>query len=299
MVANVSFNPNKTTNAAGSFSTETVGYIQGIALDAPNTRNNLAGGVLAQSETIPMWGGVAIYEDVPSAISNSAPNPVLGGKVGRATALTGAKPLTGFSVFDQDHSMINTPQSPVPQAASDMSVHFYRLGSGARIAVKAADGLVNLQGELITTQVSWDFANQQLVPYAAAYSDVTITGAVWASTGGGQVNFTVGTDLSAVLNAGDVINVTDVVNTGGVATDVFNGAFVVKSVPDSTHVIVDYIAAGSPGTYASGGTITGGGGALPCKILDVQSGNSMTVDYDSDTGFATWDRSGTTVLILI
>jgi len=57
----------------------------------------------------------------------------LGGNVGRATALTGSKALTGFSAFDQDYAMINTPQSPVPTSASFGQVNFYRLGSNARI----------------------------------------------------------------------------------------------------------------------------------------------------------------------
>ena len=35
------------------------------------------------------------------------------------------------------------------------------------------------------------------------------------------------------------------------------------------------------------------------KVLSVEVGNSMTVSYDPVTGFATWNRSGTTAIILI
>lgn len=39
--------------------------------------------------------------------------------------------------------------------------------------------------------------------------------------------------------------------------------------------------------------------ALACKILDVNSGNSKVVSYNSGTGFATWNGSGSAVLIQI
>lgn len=204
-MSTISFNPVLTTNAAGSFNVSSTGYIQGIALDQPAIRNSLAGGILADDETLPMWGGVGIYEKIPTAGARDT----LGGVLGRSTALAGAKPLIGFSVFDQDHSMINTPQSPVPLAGSRMGVNFYRLGSGARIAVKCDPALVNLEGGLVTQQVSWDFDAQQLIAYNA-----------------------------------------------------------------------------TPG-------------ALPVKVLDVQVGNSMTVSFDAITGFATWDREGTTAILLI
>ena len=35
------------------------------------------------------------------------------------------------------------------------------------------------------------------------------------------------------------------------------------------------------------------------RVLDVLVGNSMTVNYNSVTGFATWNRSGTIAIILI
>jgi hypothetical protein len=293
MAAQISFNPVLTTNASGSFNIQSEGYFQGTALNDPAVRNALAGGVLATTETLPMWGGVGIAEFVPG----TSPNPALGGNIKRATSLTGATALTGFSVFDQVHSMTTTPQSPVPLAGSSMSVNFYRLGSGARLALKAAPGLIALDGGIITQQVSWDFVGQQLVPYSPTYAANTITGAVWASTSGGRTTFTVSTDPTTLLDAGDVINVSGVVSTGGTGVG-FNGAFVVVSTT-STTIVVTQAAASSPGTYSSGGSVAAGGGALACKVLEVALGNSMTVLYDAVTGFATWDRSGTTVVIQI
>lgn len=157
MSAQVSFNPTLTTNALGSFSIESNGLVQGIANDDPSARNELAGGQLATTETIPMWGGVAIYEKIPTGNYGN-----FGGAVGRAASQA---TLTGFSVFNQAHAGLTSPQSPVPLFASGITISFYRLGSGARIAVKVDPALVSLEGGLITQQVSWDYTNQQLVAY--------------------------------------------------------------------------------------------------------------------------------------
>lgn len=299
MVANMTFNPYVQSNAVGSFNISATGYVQGTAMDDPSTRYRLRGGILNTTEVLPMWGGVGIYQYVPGPVTGTPPtNPsfTLGGNVGRATALTGAKALTGFSVFDQAYGMVQTPQSPVPLAGSGSSVNFYPLGSLARVAVKCDPSLISLEGGLITAQVSWDFVSQELVPYAPAYNAVTITGAVWANTAGGQTTFAVGTDLTSTLVAGDDIDVSGVVSTGGTGVG-FNGFFTVVSVPDSTHVVVSQPAASSPGTYSSGGTIAAGGGALPVKILYVSPTGNMCVNYDATTGYATWDRNGAAALI--
>src|SRR6185312_14501318 len=105
MVANISYNPYQTTNAGGSFQIDSTGYIQGVMLDDPAVRFALAGGMLATSETIPMWGGVGISEVIPGA--SGTPNSALGGLITRATTLTAsaAGQLTGFSVFNQNHAM--------------------------------------------------------------------------------------------------------------------------------------------------------------------------------------------------
>lgn len=207
MSGNISFNPYVTTNALGSFNIQTTGFIQGTALDQPAIRFALSGGVLASTETLPMWGGIGISENIPGL--SGGPLDELGGVISRATSETAgtAGQLTGFSVFDQAHSMVNFPQSPVPQSAVGGLVNFYRLGSGARIAVAMDPALVSLEGEVITTQVSWDFTNQRLIAY--------------------------------------------------------------------------------------------NGSALPVRVIDVNIGNSMTVTYNSGTGFVTWNRSGSCAIILI
>lgn len=218
MVSSLGYNPVQTTNATGSFNIESTGWVQGVAMDAPAIRNSLAGGVLATDETLPMWGGLGIYENVPGAPS-PGPGVVLGGVVGRATSITeaAAKSLTGFSVFDQAHHMAQTPTSEVPVSLSSMSVHFYRFGSGARIPVKCDPALIDLQGNIITSLVMWDFVNQMLIAGTPAGADPVADPAV----------------------------------------------------------------------------------AIPVRVLGVRATNCMTVQYDTTTGFATWNRNGCCALILI
>lgn len=162
----VSINPIATSNAAGSFQTQSLGYIQGTALNDPTVRNLLSGGVLNPAAALPMWGGIAIEEftnDIAYGSANTSPNGALGGQIDRAPDNTH---VTGFSVFDQNHAMVNSPGSPVPLASQNMLVNFYRLGSNARIAVKCDPALVSLEGAIISQQVSWDFVNQQLIAYS-------------------------------------------------------------------------------------------------------------------------------------
>ena len=287
MVANVAFNPNLTTNALGSFNISSSGYIQGTALNDPSARNYLSGGVLSTSETLPMWGGVGISELISPATGRLAS---LGGTIGRATTLTaGAAGLTGFSVFDQDHSMINTPQSPVPLAASGMMVNFYRLGSNSRLAVAIDPSLVSLDGGTITGPVSWDFALQRLIPYVAAYPANVITASSWASTGGGQVTFTTTTNHGVTVGSDFTIT--------GETPNAYNGTYTAIT-GTATNSLVAVLTA-NPGASTVQGTLVAGGGALNVRVLDVQIGNSMIVSYDPVTGFATWNRSGSAAIILI
>lgn len=164
-MAEISINPSLTTNAAGSFNVQSLGFIQGMALDDPSVRNELAGGYLDAAETVPMWGGVAIDELIAGVSESRGPS------IKRAVSYA---TLTGFSVFNQNHAAISSPQSPVPLTPSGMLVNFYRLGSGARIPLKIDPALVTLEGDIITTQVSWDFATQQIVAFDTTALNVRV-----------------------------------------------------------------------------------------------------------------------------
>ena len=291
------FNAYVTTNAAGSFNPESTGFVQGMALDNAAARQFLAAGVLGQNETIPMWGGVAISEAIPGAASR--PNSILGPTITRATtnALNGATgQVTGFSVFDENASALNSPISPVPLVYSGGQVNFYRFGSGARIPVAMGPDLVDLEGNIITTQVSWDFNNQVLMPFDAStgtFALTSITSSFSASTGlyTMAVVAAVATPVAAV---GDFINVSGVTGTGAALV---NGNQQITAFTDNQHFSFQVAAAsGAIATGALTGTLllNYGTGALPVRVLEVQIGKSMVVAFNPLTGIATWTRSGPT-----
>jgi hypothetical protein len=151
----ITINPTLTTNASGSFLTTTDGFIQGNAMDDPSVRFALAGGLLDATETLPMWGGIPISEYMVQTTVEQA----IRDTVKRATA---AANVTGISVFNQDHAMLNTVQSPVPQASNGMLVNYYRIGSGARIPVAADPALAaTLPGSIILAPpLFFDTTNQ-------------------------------------------------------------------------------------------------------------------------------------------
>lgn len=288
---NMTFNPVITTNAPGSFNISSEGYIQGTSQDSPAIRNSLAGGVLASTETLPMWGGVGISESVPVLGANGSALAALGGQLTRAISIQAANPaagnLTGFSVFDQDHSMVSSPQSPVPLAGNGMGINFYRLGSGARIAVAIDPDLVNLEGQIITQQVSWDFVNQRLVPYIPTEAQIAITSQTWAA------------GIVTVVSAAQNLSVGDDITISGAVPAAYNGTKKALTVADNTHFT--YAMPVDPGVSPAStpGVLLAGGGLLPVRVLDVNIGGSMTVVYDPVTGFATWNRSGSAAIILI
>ena len=283
--------PNLTTAGQGLFAgASSAGYIQGQAQPDPATRFALRAGIVSQAETLPMWGGLAVSADI-SPISASGPAAVLGQVLKRATSLA---TIDGFTVFDQSYNLVTDPSNPVPTAGSGQSINYYPIGCRARIAVPCDPALINLRGGAINQQVSWDYAAGLLVPYAAPYSSAVITGAVWAATGGGRITFTVGTDLTASLNAGDWIDTAGIVQTGGTGGS-FNGSWKIISINATTIVVTALAAAGYYGTYGSAGTVVAGGGALPVTVLDVQPTGNITVGYVG--GAAVYNYNGSIALI--
>jgi hypothetical protein len=90
---------------------------------------------------------------------------------------------------------------------------------------------------------------------AGSYLDSVVTNAVWANTAGGQTTFTTSTDLSGAVTAGTTIVTSGIASTGGTGVG-YNGTFTAVSAT-STTVVVTQASASSPGTYSSGGMISG------------------------------------------
>jgi hypothetical protein len=174
----ISINPVITSNAAGTFTISLDGLMQGMAMDDPAVRFQLTGGQLAPTETQPMFGGVPICESIP-VLANPMDRS-LQNLITRAIApmpLPGAVPaqgaMTGISVFNQNHAMINSVQSPVPQADIGMLVNFYRFGSRARIPMRM-DPAMNPgappPGQMVNpiAPLFWDITNQWITQTAGA-----------------------------------------------------------------------------------------------------------------------------------
>lgn len=286
-MANLSLNPMATTNALGSFGVQSDGYIQGIALDDPANRFNLASGTVAATETKPLWGGVPVAELL--AGNQSSPR---GSTIRRAVSVA---ELEGFTVFNQAHNGLTTPQSPVPLYASGMSVSFYRLGSNMRVPLKASAQVVALgtTGASVKTPLAWDFVNDQITTAAAAGfsgSDIATTSVAFAS---GVATAT--TASAHGLSAGQYVKISEVAPTA------YNGTVVVLSVPSAT--TFTYVPATAPvgaaTTQGTIGAVTLSDITLPVKVLSVETGNSKTVNYDSSTGFLTWNNNDSCALVLL
>lgn len=295
MTTTVSFNPMATTTAAGLFGTSSDGYTQGVAMDDPASRYWLSGGYLAATETLPMWGGVAISESLSPASSNGH----LGNSITRASLVGN---ITGFSVFNQSHNGINWPQSQVPTIQSGMSLNFYRFGSNARIPVACDPGLVGIDGGLITQQVSWDFNNQRLQAYVPSAATVSVTSMTPTfQAGAGELIAIVTAAASDVQAVGDAINISGATNTGTGGNSIVNGNFTVVAFTDNQHFSIFIPTAADTVIGTIGGTIllNQGIGALPCKILNIALGNSRTVVWDPVALTANWNNTGAVALIQI
>ncbi|WP_152565225.1 hypothetical protein [Caballeronia glathei] len=270
--------------------------MQGVYFDEPALRYSLALGTLSPTATGPIWGGVPISESIPGAPSDTT----TGGTVIQASAVAN---ITGFTVFNQAYSWVGSPQSQVPLAGSaGMTVPFFRMGSGVRLAVAMDPSLVSLDGGLITQQVSWDFNNNVLQPFNAATATVAITSqtATFDAPSGTWTVVVVAGAASLVGGVGDSINISGATNAGTGGAGLINGTHVVTAFTDSQHFSYQVVApAGAIGAIAGTQVLNQGTGVLPVKVLSTNVGNSMTVSFNPTTGAATWNRTGSAAIILL
>lgn len=290
-MANLSLNPMATTNAAGTFGVNSNGYIQGVAMDDPANRFNLVGGTVASTETTPLWGGVAIAEMIPGTKSRPT-----GSNIRRATSVA---ELEGFTVFNQAHNGLTTPNSPVPLYASGMSCSYYRLGSNMRVPLKASAEVVALGASGTTsvkTPLAWDFVNAQLTTLAgASYSGGNLTTTALTFAGG---------VATATFAAAHGITAGKFITVSGATPSDYNGTYQVQSVPSATTLTFIPVttpsgAATVQATVAAPNATAQAGFTLPVKIIGIQSGNSLTVSYDAASGFLTWNKTDSCALVLL
>ena len=168
------FNPFAMTNVQDSFSVQSNGFWQGDLQADPAGRFQLAAGVIKSTETLPMWGGIAIFEDTPPA---TPANGYAGSIIGRFTSdmVVSGKKIAGFTVFNGTYSLPTTPQSPVPLGSAGNSFNFVRVGTNNRIVVKCSSGVVALAGSQNPQSFSWDADNQQLIPVSLSPDAISLT----------------------------------------------------------------------------------------------------------------------------
>ncbi|ELU6036694.1 hypothetical protein SCG61_001019 [Salmonella enterica] len=124
-MADINFDPFKTQGSfAGSFNVESRGLTQGDAQDDPAIRLQLCSGTLDKNLDAPVWGGIGVVECVSTVAEN-----VSGSTIKKATASV----CNAFTVFNQAYHGVTTASNPVPLYLAGGSVHYYRVGSGARI----------------------------------------------------------------------------------------------------------------------------------------------------------------------
>lgn len=307
MPATLPFNWQNTTNAAGSFYSQSGGFVQGFAMDDPANMFNLTGGAVSPNETICMYGGIAINDVTLPNTGSNPPIAPLGPYLTRATNVTAntAGSVTGFTVFNQAHSGLITPQNNVPLFPSYANLNYYRLGSNMRIPVACSASMSSNEGASINQQVSWDFANQQLIPYVAAWAAVAASGISSATytSSTGILSMTFGTAPFgagvASTNNGVFITIGGLTGTGVAA---LNGTWPITSTGTSGTVI-NVQAPSGLGTLsitASGGTLAAGGGALNVRLIEVLVGGCFTVPpVLSATTFVNYNTNGNAALILI
>lgn len=300
--ANISFNPALTSNVIGSFAASTGGFIQGAAQDDPTVRNLLQGGLLASTETIAMWGGVAIGTYIPtpgtSILGQTLPDSFAGPNVQRATTNAG---ITGFSVFNQTGNAVMAPGGGVPLLASGQKVSFYYTGSNARIPLQIDPALINQDGSLTSTQFSWDFVGQRLTSYQAAFAAASVQSATYTSATGVLAVTFASAPAGTTPTVGTFFTITGMTTSAGSASAV-NGDFALVSSGSSGTILNFNVVAGlGTITINSGtGTLAAGGGAVPIKqIQQIKGTGCKVVTYNPVTGAITWSESGACALALI
>lgn len=280
------YNPALTGNIQGSFAVQTRGFIQGALLENPTTYGQEYGGVLATAETIPMWGGVALYANIPAAGSEQ-----LGQVVGRA--LTNSA-IVGFSLYEHAGNAIMLPGNGVPLLYSGQKVSYAKFGSNQRVALQIDPALVSLDGSSVTTLFSWDFALQRLTAESPAYAQQTPSAytSYVSSTGVLSLSFTTAPAL--------VVGQYAAFGSFAGAQAGLNTSMPLLTTA-SAGTVLTFQAPIGLGTFTpANGVLLAGGGPLAIRSVDaiVGTGNK-TITYAPVTGAISWNESGAIALVTL
>ena len=192
------FNPYAVTNVQDGFSVQSNGFWAGDLQADPAGRFQLAAGVLKSTETVPMWGGLPVFEETPAATPAAG---YAGSIIGLATLSAN---FAGFSVFNGSYSVPTTPQSPVPLASAGNSFNFVRKGTNNRVVVACSSAVIALAGSANPQQFSWDATLNQLVPYSSG-ADISFNATlIQVDTNSATVAYNSGTGFATWNTASNV-----------------------------------------------------------------------------------------------
>ena len=156
-----------TTVSASSFLLSSDGYVQGTLVGKFPDRFQIEAGVVAPTQTTPLYGGQ------PLSLAVKAPTTTQGSSgLGELASLsTAATNIDGWCIFDQASAGVITPYSNVPLYYANNSVNFVRVGSAAWVALPVNPAAVNsIAGAASNLPLFWNFA--------AGYVDIAGTGAL-------------------------------------------------------------------------------------------------------------------------
>lgn len=164
-MGDINFNPFKTQGMpSGLFNVESRGLTQGDAQDDPAIRLQLCSGTLEDALDAPIWGGIGVMECIAPTLSD-----VSGAVIKKATASV----CNAFSVVNQAYHGITTAGNPVPLYLAGGSVHYYRIGSGARVPLpisEAVAALANGDEPVGSDGFVWDMTKNVVDVYSSGSS---------------------------------------------------------------------------------------------------------------------------------
>lgn len=168
-MADINFDPFKTQGAPKDmFNVDSRGLTQGDAQDDPAIRMQLCSGSLVADLDAPVWGGIGVVECISTVETN-----VSGSTIKKATATA----CNAFTVFNQAYHGITTTSNPVPLYLAGGSVHYYRVGSGARIPLPVSAAVVALATGAEPVGAGgfvWDLVNNCVDVYVDASPNPTV-----------------------------------------------------------------------------------------------------------------------------
>jgi hypothetical protein len=163
----LTYNAGTVTNAQNTFYATSNGAVQGFFQDDPAVRFQLRSGIVSPSQSTPLWGGMGIAVNLPTA---TAEHDSFKAVLSLATSQAN---LMGFTVWNQSLAVVLNPsvQNPVPQAAAGGggsipggAINFFLLGSNAQIWVQCSSAVAALFKSGAYNQAAyWDYTNQVLL----------------------------------------------------------------------------------------------------------------------------------------